>query len=143
MIRLRTNADSDSVCRRPNYVPIVMLECCLKPSERPLNLKNIPSDVGVVALSIRDVFAVMVLRFDGACGTLHLYSALRGSGPGHKPHSTMASGHVNRILRAEHMAAPTSGATWRFSLPTRSRRIADNLAGGRGKEGYSARYAAG
>ena len=33
----------------------------------------------------------------------------------------MASGHVNRILQAEHMAAPTSGVTWRFSLTARSR----------------------
>jgi len=33
----------------------------------------------------------------------------------------MASGHVNRTKKAEHMAAPTNAARVKKALPTRSR----------------------
>src|SRR5262249_51352413 len=59
-----------SICRPLICVRIVINECCLKSSKRLLSLKNIPSDVEIVALSIRDVFALMTSRVDGACGTL-------------------------------------------------------------------------
>jgi hypothetical protein len=55
-----------SVCHRLIYVPIVMNECRLKPSKRPLNLKNTPSNVEIAAPSIRGVFALMTSRVDGA-----------------------------------------------------------------------------
>jgi hypothetical protein len=53
-------------CRPPIYVAIVRNECRLRPSKRPPSLKSTPSDAEIVAPSIRDVFALMTSRVDGA-----------------------------------------------------------------------------